>query len=75
MVYWFIPQNQIGFGLSVAPQNRQREDGAGHVLRSDSLPLLETSRARVFQPGLKTDGGATVGGACGTIVEVASESS
>jgi hypothetical protein len=36
---------------------------------------VETSLARVSQSGLKTGGGATVGGACGTIVEVASEAS
>jgi hypothetical protein len=29
--------------------------------------------ARVSQSGLKTAGGATMGGACGTIAEVASE--
>jgi hypothetical protein len=29
-VSWFWPQNQAGFGLSVVPQNRWREDGAGH---------------------------------------------
>jgi hypothetical protein len=22
-VYWFVPQNQVGDGLSVAPQNRR----------------------------------------------------
>jgi hypothetical protein len=27
-VSWFVPQNQVGFGLSVVPQNRQREVGA-----------------------------------------------
>jgi hypothetical protein len=36
---------------------------------------VEASLARVSQSGLKTDGGATVGGARGTIVEVASEAS
>jgi hypothetical protein len=25
MVSWFGPQNQVGFGLSVAPQNQRRE--------------------------------------------------
>jgi hypothetical protein len=33
-VSWFGPQNQAGFGLSVAPQNRRREVSAGHVSRS-----------------------------------------
>jgi hypothetical protein len=45
------------------------------VLRSSSLLGMETSLPRVFQSGLKTDGGATAGGARGTIVEVASEAS
>jgi membrane protein implicated in regulation of membrane protease activity len=34
---------------------------------------MEASLARVFQSALKTDGGATMGGARGTIVEVTSE--
>jgi hypothetical protein len=30
IVFWFGPQNQAGYGLSVAPQNqREDEDGAG----------------------------------------------
>jgi hypothetical protein len=36
---------------------------------------VKASRARVFQSSLKTGGGTTVGGARGTIVEVALESS
>jgi hypothetical protein len=59
--------------LLVAPQNRRREVGAGHALRSNGLLHVEASLARVFQSGLKTSGGATVGGARGTIAEVASE--
>jgi hypothetical protein len=47
----------------------------GHVSRSSSLLDVKASLARVFQSGLKTDGGATMGGARGTIVEVASEAS
>jgi hypothetical protein len=74
-VSWFGLQNQVGFGLSVAPQNRQREVGAGHTLRSSSLLGVEASLARVSQPGLKTGGGATTGDALGTITEVASEAS
>jgi hypothetical protein len=61
--------------LSVAPQNRRREVGAGHASRSSSLLGMEASLARVFQSGLKTDGGAMVSGARGTITEVASEAS
>jgi hypothetical protein len=45
----------------------------GHATRSSDLLDVEASLARVFQSGLKTDGGATTGGARGTITEVASE--
>jgi hypothetical protein len=74
-VSWFGPQNQVGFSLSVAPQNRRREVDARHALRSSSLLCVEASLARIFQSGLKTGGGATMGGVRGTIVEVASEAS
>jgi hypothetical protein len=47
----------------------------GHALRSTGLLRVEASLGRVSQSGLKTDEGATVGGAHGTIVEVASEAS
>jgi hypothetical protein len=70
-----VPQNQVGFGLSVAPQNRWREVSARHASRSSSLLGVEASLARVSQSDLKTDGGRTLSGACGTIVEVASETS
>jgi hypothetical protein len=73
MVSWFVPQNQVGFGLSVAPQNRRREVGAAHALRSSGLLCMEASLARVSQSGLKIDRGATVGGARGTITELTSE--
>jgi hypothetical protein len=65
----------VSFGLSVAPQNRRSEVGAGHASRSSSLLGIEASLARVSPSGLKTGGGATTGGARGTIVEVASEAS
>jgi hypothetical protein len=74
-VSWFGPQNQVGFGLSVVPQNRQREVDRGYTLRSSSLLGVEASLARVSQSGLKTGGGVTTGGARGTIVEIASEAS
>jgi hypothetical protein len=74
-VSWFGPQNQVGFGLSVAPQNRRRAFDAGHASRSSSLLGVEASLARVSQSGLKTGGGATTGGARGTIAEVASGAS
>jgi hypothetical protein len=47
----------------------------GHASRSSGLLCVEASLGRVSQSGLKTDGGATMGGACGTIAEVASEAS
>jgi hypothetical protein len=65
----------VGFGLSVAPQNRRREVNARHVSRSRSLLGIEASLARVSQSGLKIGGGATTGSARGTITEVASEAS
>jgi hypothetical protein len=74
-ISWFGPQNQVGFGLSVAPQNRRREVSAGHTSRSSSLLSVEASLARVSQSGLKTGGGTTTGGARGTIAEVALEAS
>jgi hypothetical protein len=65
----------VGFGLSVAPQNRRREVGVGHASRSSGLLGVEASLARVSQFGLKTDGGTMLGGACDTIAEVVSEAS
>jgi hypothetical protein len=47
----------------------------GHTSRSSGLLGVEASLARVSQSCLKTSGGATMGGARGTIVEVASEAS
>jgi hypothetical protein len=47
----------------------------GHVSRSGGLLRLEASHTRVFQSGLKTGGGTTAGGACGTMAEVVSGSS
>jgi hypothetical protein len=50
-------------------------DGVRHTSRCSGLLRVEGSMARVFQSGFKTDGVTTAGGARGTIVEVASESS
>jgi hypothetical protein len=47
----------------------------GHASRSSDLLRVKASLARVSQSSLKTDGGATAGGARGTITEVASEAS
>jgi hypothetical protein len=43
-----------------------------HASRSSGLLHVEASRVRVFQFDLKTGGGVTAGGACGTITEVVS---
>jgi hypothetical protein len=75
MISWFGPQNQVGFGLSVVPQNRRREIGVGHTSRSSGLLGVEASLARVSQSGLKSGGGVTAGGARDTIMEVASKTS
>jgi hypothetical protein len=69
-VYWFGPQNQVGFDLSVTLQNRMMEDDVGHTSRPDDLLRLEASRARVSLSGIKTDGGATTSGARDIIMEV-----
>jgi hypothetical protein len=59
MVSWFGPQNQVGYDLSVAPQDpREDEDSVGHALTSSGLLHLEASWARVNQSSLKTGGGA-----------------
>jgi hypothetical protein len=47
----------------------------GHGSRFSGLLHVEASLARVFQSGLKIGGGATTGGAHGTITEVTSETS
>jgi hypothetical protein len=53
-----VHQNQVDYGLSIAPQNRREdEDDTGHMSRSSGLLYMEASRARVFQSGLKTGGG------------------
>jgi hypothetical protein len=71
----FVPQNQAGFDLLVALQNRRMEDDAGHSSRFDGFLHLEASYDRVSQSGLKTGACETAGCTRGTIVEVTSESS
>jgi hypothetical protein len=70
-----VPQNQVGYSLSVVPQNRWEGDGVGHTSRSSGLLHVEASQARVSQSGLKTGGGTILGGARSTIAEVASSPS
>jgi hypothetical protein len=45
----------------------------GQTSRSSGLLCMKACLARVFQSDLKTDGGATAGGARGTIMEVTSK--
>jgi hypothetical protein len=71
----FESQNQAGFSLSVASQNRWREFDVGHTSRSSDLLHVESSQDRGFQCGLKTNGGAMAGGARGIIVELVSSPS
>jgi hypothetical protein len=65
-VWWFEPQNlrdgflvcaqnQAGYDLSVASQNRwEDEDGARYASRSSGLVRVEVSQVRIFQSDLKT---------------------
>jgi hypothetical protein len=47
-VSWFGAQNQAGYGLLVAPQNRWEDgDDMGHAMRSSGLLHIETSQAWV----------------------------
>jgi hypothetical protein len=70
-VSWFGPQNQVGNGLSIGPQNQwEDEDGARHASRSSGLLSLEARQTMVSQFCLKTSDGATAGIACGIIMEV-----
>jgi hypothetical protein len=63
MVSLFVPQNQVEFCLSVAPQNQPCGVDTGHASRSSVLLHLKASLDRVFQSDLKTGGYATTGGA------------
>jgi hypothetical protein len=56
-VSWFGPQNHVGFGLSVAPQNRWKEVGTRHASRFSGLLDVEASQTRISQSDLKTTGG------------------
>jgi hypothetical protein len=68
------PRNHRG-DFEAAPQNQRMEVGTGHASRFSGLLHMEASLSRVSQSGLKTGGGATTGGARGTIAEVTSEAS
>jgi hypothetical protein len=49
MVYWFGPENHVGFGLSVAPKKQREEVDAGHGSRFSGLFRVVVSQVRVFQ--------------------------
>jgi hypothetical protein len=72
MISYFGPQKYVGFGLMVAPQNRQMEVDAGHASTCSGLLHLEVSRVRVFQSDIKTVGGVMTDDTCSIIAEVAS---
>jgi hypothetical protein len=65
----------VGFGLSVASQNRRREVDMGHASRFSDLLHVEASLTSIFQSSLKTDGCVMTSGTYDTITEVASEAS
>jgi hypothetical protein len=72
------PRRFLALGLktkrhSVASQNRRRDVGVGHASKFSGLLHVEACLARVSLFDLKTGGGAMMGGARSTIVEVASE--
>jgi hypothetical protein len=69
-VSWFRPQNQICFGLSVAPQNRQRDVDVRHTSRFSVLLHVEVSWDSVSQSGLKTSGDTMASDTRDTITEV-----
>jgi hypothetical protein len=48
MIFWFVPQNQADFSLSVAPQNRREGDGVRHASRSSDFLRVEV-RLEFFQ--------------------------
>jgi hypothetical protein len=58
----------------VSQNQRNDEDDVGHTSRSSVLLQVEVSQYSIFQSNLKTVGGVTMGGARGTIMEVASMS-
>jgi hypothetical protein len=82
--WWFGPQNhRYGFLVWVSKPSERRFIGLrlktdermktvwGYTSTFGDLLRCEASRGRVFQFCLKTGKGATAGGACGIIVEVA----
>jgi hypothetical protein len=64
-----MSQNQAGFNLLVASQNRRREVDAGYASRFSGLLHVEASQVRVSQSDLKTGGGTTAGDTRGTIMK------
>jgi hypothetical protein len=48
-ISWFEFQNQVGYNLSAAPQNRRVGDNVRHASRSSGLLRVEASRDRISQ--------------------------
>jgi hypothetical protein len=65
-----MSQNQAGFNLLVASQNRRREVDAGYASRFSGLLHVEVSQVRISQSDLKTGGGTMTDDTRGTITEV-----
>jgi hypothetical protein len=76
MVSWIGTQNQVGFNLSVAPQNR-REDVTAWDTHRDLASCFTCKQVRLgfFSLASTLAEDAMMGGAHGTIVEDASKSS
>jgi hypothetical protein len=83
LVIWISksPRRFLGLDLKTKQTSvcwlRHKTDGGRSAwdTRRDLVVCLAWSLARVSQSGLKTGGGATTGGARGTIIEVASKAS
>jgi hypothetical protein len=74
-VFLFGPQNQVGDGLSVAPQNQFDDATAWDTRRDLAACFVWKQVGYDFSVCLKTGGGATADGARGTIEVIASWSS
>jgi hypothetical protein len=46
-ISWFGSQNNVCYGLSIAPQNRREGDDVEHASRSSGLLRVKASRDRV----------------------------
>jgi hypothetical protein len=57
MISWLGSQNQVGYDLSVTPQNWWEDEySVGQTSRSSGLLCMEVSQVRVSQSDHKTGG-------------------